>query len=165
MELLKLLSANELVAHAASFLVLLLLMRIFVWKKVFTMLDKRKEKIAADLSTIEKDKKDAASIKAEYEARLRLVDVEAQKLIQVAVQEGRKITEEVRQKAREEGHAIVENARKAVQFELERARKELKEELVDITIRAAENLIEEKLTEDQDRRIVEDFLQKIEGIE
>jgi F-type H+-transporting ATPase subunit b len=165
MELFKLLSANELVAQAASFLILLLLMRIFVWRRVFKMLDKRKEKIASDLSKIEKDKENAAGIKAEYEARLRLVDVEAQKLIQAAVQEGKKVTEEIRQQAREEGHEIVENARKAVQFELEKARKELKEELVDITIKAAENLIEEKLTVEQDRRIVEDFLQRIEGIE
>ncbi|MCX5704085.1 MAG: F0F1 ATP synthase subunit B [Candidatus Omnitrophica bacterium] len=164
MELLKLLSANELVAHTVSFLILLLLMRIFVWDRVFKMLDKRKEKIASDLSKIEKDKENAANIKVEYEARLRLVGIEAQKLIQAAAQEGRKITEEVRQKAREEAHEIVENARKAVQFELEKAKKELKEQLVDITIKAAENLIEEKLTEDQDRRIVEDFLQKIEGI-
>jgi F-type H+-transporting ATPase subunit b len=165
MELFKLLSANELVAHAVSFLILLLLMRIFVWGRVFKMLDKRKEKIASDLDKIEKDKEIAASIKEEYQAQLRLVDVQAQKLIQAAAQEGRRITEEIRQKAREEAHEIVENARKAVQFELDKAKKELKEELVDITIRAAENLIEEKLTEDQDKRIVEDFLQKIEGME
>ncbi len=165
MELLKLLSANELVAQAVSFIILLLLMRIFVWRRVFKMLDKRKEKIASDLSKIDKDKENATSLKAEYDARLRLVDVEAQKLIQAAAQEGRRITEEIRQKAREEGHEIVENARKAVQFELEKARKELKEELVDITIKAAENLIGEKLTVEQDKKIVEDFLQKIEGME
>lgn len=164
MELLKLLSANELVAHAASFLVLLLLMRIFVWGRVLKMLDKRKEKIASDLSKIEKDKVNAASIKAEYEAQLKLVDIQAQKLIRAAVQEGQKITEEIRQKAREEAHEIVENARRAVQFELEKAKRELKGELVDITIRAAENLIEEKLTVEQDRKVVEDFLRKIEGI-
>ncbi|HTZ11959.1 MAG TPA: F0F1 ATP synthase subunit B [Candidatus Margulisiibacteriota bacterium] len=165
MELLKLLSANELVAHALSFLLLLLLMRIFVWKRVFQMLDKRKEKIASGLSRIEKDKEEAAGIKAEYEARLRLVDIEAQKLIEAASQEGKRITEEVRQKAREEAHEIVENARKAVKFELEKARKELRDELVDITIKAAENLIEEKLTVEHDRKLVEDFLQKIEGVE
>jgi len=165
MELLKLLSVNELVAHTVSFLALLLLMRVFVWGRVFKMLDKRKEKIASDLSRIEKDIENAAGLKAEYEARLRLVDVETQKLLQAAAQEGRKMTEEIRQKAREEAHAIVENARKAVQFELEKARMQLKEELVDITIKAAENLIEEKLTKEQDRRIVEDFLQKIEGVE
>lgn len=164
MELLKLLSANELVAHAVSFLILLLLMRIFVWRKVLQMLDKRREKIASDLKKIEQDKENAARIKTEYDAQLRLVDIEAQKLIQAAVQEGKKVTEEIRQKAREEAHEIVENARKAVEFELEKARQEFKDEVVDITIRAAENLIGEKLTEEQDKRIVEDFLEKIEGM-
>lgn len=164
MELLKLLSANELAAHTVSFIILLLLMRIFVWGRVFKMLDKRKEKIASDLNKIERDKENAAGMRLEYEARLKIADAQAQKLIQAAAQEGRKITEEIRQRAREEAHEIVENARKAVQFELGKAKKELKEELVDITIKAAENLVEEKLTVEQDRRIVEDFLRKIEGI-
>jgi F-type H+-transporting ATPase subunit b len=165
MELLKLLSANELVAHTVSFLVLLVLMRLFVWDRVFKMLDSRRDKIASDLGQIQKDKEDAAGVKAEYEARLRLVDVEAQKLIQAAVQEGKKVTEEIRQKAREEAQQIVENARQAVQFELAKARKDFRNEVVDITIRAAENLIEERLSVEQDRKIVEDFLQRIEGVE
>jgi F-type H+-transporting ATPase subunit b len=165
MELLKLLSANELVAHAVSFLILLLLMRIFAWDKILGVLDKRKEKIAADLRTIEKDKESAARIMAEYESRLKLIDIEARKLIQAAVQEGRKITEEVRHTAREEARNIVDNARKSIQIELSQAREGLKGEIVDIAISAAGHLIGEKLTTEQDKRIVEDFLQKLEKAE
>lgn len=164
MELLKLLSTNELVAHTVSFLILLLLMRIFVWDNILGVLDKRKEKIAADLKTIEEEKENAARAKAEYESRLKLIDIEAQKLIQAAVQEGRKITEEIRHMAREEAHNIIENARRSMQLELSQVRGSLKEELTDITLRAAEHLIGEKLTAEQDKKIVEDFLREIEGI-
>jgi F-type H+-transporting ATPase subunit b len=140
-------------------------MRIFVWRRILNILDKRKEKIASDFRKIDEARETAVRLKSEYESRLRLVEIEAHKLIQAAAQEGRKITEEIRQKAHEEANNIIESARRAVQFELNTSREKLKEELVDITILATENLIREKLTEDQDRRIVEDFLQKIEGME
>ncbi len=49
MELLKLLSTNEIVAQVLSFLILLFLLRKFAWKKILKILDERKEKIALEL--------------------------------------------------------------------------------------------------------------------
>jgi F0F1-type ATP synthase membrane subunit b/b' len=42
------------------------------------------------------------------------------------------------------------------------SREELKDDIVDLTIRVAENVIQEKLSEESDRRLVEDFLKGIE---
>jgi F-type H+-transporting ATPase subunit b len=164
MELLKLLSANELVAQIVSFLILLFLLRKFAWDKILKVLDERKARIANELKVIEEEKQNAAKIKAEYEAKMRLVDAQVRKLITAAEESGRKITEEIRQKAREEAHNIVENARVEIQFEIDKAKGKLKDELVDIVIKATEEMIEEKLTEEQDRRIVDNFLQKIDTL-
>jgi F-type H+-transporting ATPase subunit b len=162
MELLKLISTNELIAQLVSFLMLFFLLRKFAWDKILNFIDQRRETIANELARIEEEKQNALKAQAEYEARIKNIEVEAKKIFQAAAEEGARITEELRQKARDEAHGIVENARKAMQFDLNKIRGALKEELVDITIRAAELLIEEKLTEQQDRRIVENFLQEIE---
>jgi F-type H+-transporting ATPase subunit b len=162
MELLKLLSANELVAQIASFLILLFLLRKFAWDKILKVLDQRKERLAHELKAIEEEKEHAAKIKAEYEAKMKAVDLQTQKLIQGAEAEARKITEEIRQKAVAEAHKIVEDARTEIQYEI---KEKLRDEIVDIVIKASENIIEEKLNPEQDRKIVEDFLQKIDKLE
>lgn len=165
MELLKLLSANELVTHIVSFLILFFLLKKFAWGKILTALDQRRERIALELKTIEETKKDTARLKQEYELKMKAVDAQARKQIQAAMDEGKKITEDIRQSAREEAHRIVENAGRVVQDEIARSMGKLKEELVEITMKATENLIGEKLTEAADRKIVENFIREIETVE
>lgn len=164
MELLKLLSVNELVTHIVSFLILFFLLKKFAWGKILAALDQRRERIALELKTIEENKKDAARIKEEYELKMKTVEAQARKQIQAAIEEGKKITEDIRQSAREEARKIVENAGVVVQDEIHKSMGKLKEELVEISIQAAENLIGEKLTEAADRKIVEKFIQEIETI-
>ena len=164
MELLKLLSTQELIAQTISFLILFFLLRKFAWGKILKVLDERRARIASERKAAEEQMQLAAGLKAEFEAKMRLVDLEARKLIQAAEESGRKITEEIRQKAREEAHAIVENARQGIEFEIRQARETLKQDLVDIVLKATESLIEEKITEDQDRRIIENFLGKIDNL-
>jgi len=165
MELLKLLSVNELVTHIVSFLILFFLLKKFAWGKVLAALDQRRDRIALELKTIEENKKDAARLREKYEMKMKDVDAQARKQIQAAVEEGKKITEDIRQSAREDARRIVENAGLVVQDEIHKSMGKLKEELVEITIQATESLIGEKLTEAADRKIVEKFIQEIETVE
>jgi len=165
MELLKLISANEIIAQIISFLILVFLLRLFAWKRILGLLDRRKEKIASDFNKIEETKLEIAGLKADYEKKLNTIDEAASKKIQEAMIEGRKITEEIRKKAHLEAQDIIENARDNIKHELAKAKEELKSNVIDLTIRAAESVIQEKLTEGDDRKLVEDFLNRIDEIE
>lgn len=164
MELLKLLSANELVAQILTFFLVLWLLRAFMWKRLLRLLDERKERIASELKAIEDAKADVAGIKAAYDGKIAAIDEEAKKRIHAAVAEGAKITEAMRKKAQEEAQDIIESAKAAMKEDLAEAKVELREELVNITIKAAENVIEEKLTAEEDRKIVESFLDRIDKV-
>ena len=164
MELLKLLSANELVAQIISFLLVLWLLRVFLWKRLLKLLDDRKEKIASELKTIEDTQAETSRIKADYETKITEIDKEAAKRIQKAKEEAQKAAEGIRKKAEEEAEIIVANGKADIQDELIKAKEQLKTELVDITIKATENIIGEKFTENQDKKIIEDFLEDIDKI-
>ena len=165
MELLKLLSAGEVVAQVLSFLLLLILLRIFFWKKILKTLDDRKERIAAEFNKIKDAEGQIAVLKSDYEEKLSRIEDIAKAKFQEAMDEGKKLSEEVRKKAQEGAQDIIEDARKSIEYELSKAKEELKNQIVDLTIRAAEDLIQEKLTEEGDRKLVENFLEKIEKIE
>jgi len=159
------LSANELVAQIISFLILFMLLRIFAWKRVLALLDARKERIAKQFKDLEDSQSKAAKLQAEYAAKLANIEAEARQKIQEALAQGRGITDEVRKHAHEEAQEIIKNAKANIQHELETAKEQLKDEIIDLTIAAAGNIIQEKLTGDGDRKLVRDFLDRMDEVD
>jgi len=160
-ELLKLLSTSQIVAQIVSFLILLFVLRIFVWKKFLNILDSRKERISAELRTISDTQAQASRLKAEYETALSRMEEDAHARIQTAVSEGRKMASAIKNEAEREADRIIYAAKNTIKEEVAQAKSELKKEMVDLAIGAAEKVIEDRLTEDQDRKIVEEFLNKV----
>ncbi|MFA6349416.1 MAG: F0F1 ATP synthase subunit B [Candidatus Omnitrophota bacterium] len=162
MELLKLLSSNEIVAQAISFLILLLLMRIFVWKKLLAILDKRKETIASEFKKIEDAKLSASKLQEELENRLKSIDELSKSRINEAVREGEKLSIEIKKQAHHEAQKIVEDARSYTKYELSKVKEGLKDEIIDLVMKATEDIIEEKITDEGDKKIVESFINRVD---
>ncbi|MCX5713014.1 MAG: F0F1 ATP synthase subunit B [Candidatus Omnitrophica bacterium] len=162
MELLKLLSANEMVAQAISFLILLLLMRIFVWKKLLGILDQRKEKISSEFKNIEDAKLAASKLQEDLENRLKSIDELSRSRINEAIREGEKLAIEIKKSAHQDAQKIVEDARSYTKYELSKVKEGLKEEIIELVMKATEDVIEEKMTEEVDKKIVENFLNRVD---
>ncbi|MDD5634405.1 MAG: F0F1 ATP synthase subunit B [Candidatus Omnitrophica bacterium] len=162
MGILKLLSTNELITQIVNFFILLIIMRIFFWKRILTFLEERRARIAAEFKSIEDAKQETEKLKQEYEARLRAVEGEALAKIQEAADQGRKQAEEIRQKAYMEAQTIIDNAKASMRYEIIKAREKMKEEIIDLAMDATKAVIEEKLTEEDDKKLIEEFLKKIE---
>ena len=165
MEMLKLLSANELVAQIISFLILLILLRIFVWKKILNFLDKRKERIASEFKKIEETRADIEKMKLDYDAKLSSIEQTAQLKMHDAANESKLIFEDARKKANIQAQEIIDSAKSSIKYELAKAKDELKNDIIDMTIKATEDLIKEKITGDEDRKLVKDFIDGINKIE
>jgi len=165
MELLKLLSASEVFAQIISFLILFFILRAFAWKPLLKLLDERKARIAEGFLQIEETKQGVEKLKAEYQARLDTVAEEAGLKIKEAVKEGRQMADDIKRIAHQDAQKIIDDARRDIKYELAKAKDELKDQIIDLTIGAAETLIQDKLTEAEDRKIVENFLDKIDEIE
>jgi len=163
MELLKMLNAHEIVAQIISFLILLFILRLVAWKRVLAFLDARKEHIAGELRDAENARLEAQKIKTDYELMLSKIDDEARRRIKQAVDEGRQLQDGLKKSAYLESQKIIDQARANIKYEFSKAKEELKEEIIDLSIKAAESVIQEKLTEKEDRKLVKDFLDKIEA--
>ncbi len=164
MDLLKLLSTNEIVAQIIGFLILLTLLRIFAWRKILGFLDKRKEHIALELRNIEESKSAIEKIRLDYAAKLVAIEQVAQEKIHAALDESKVILEDTRKEAHLQAQEIIDSAKASVKYELAKAKDELKNEIIDLAIKATENLIEEKLTEEGDRKLVKDFLEGVDKL-
>ena len=159
------LSASEILAQIVSFFLLLFLLRQFAWKKILGLLDKRKEKISSQLTEIESTKLEIATLKSDYEAKISNIASQAQEKINAAVEEAKVISSQMHKKANEEAQDIILDARAQVKYEVSKAQEQLKEKIVDIALSAARTVIQEKLTGEGDRKIVEDFIREVEKAE
>lgn len=162
MELLKLLSANEIVAQALAFLILLWIMRAIFWKKFLKLLDDRKDKIASEFKLIADARTDIEKTRQDYQQRLADIDDTARVRMQEAIAEGRRIAEEIRDNASKDADKLVENARATIASDVVKAKEELKNTMVDLVIDTAGKVIQEKLSEAQDKKLVSHFLDEIE---
>ncbi len=164
MELLKLLNTSEIAAQIVSFLLLLFLSRIFFWNKILVFLDQRKERIAAELRSIEETKSGVEVLKSDYGVKLSEIEKTANKKIQEGIEAGKKISDDIQKKAHEEAKKIIDNAKMSMKYELSQVKEVLKEEIVDLVIKATAEVIENKLTEEQDKKIIETFLSQIDKV-
>jgi len=162
--LLNMLSASEIFAQVLSFFLLLFLLKLFAWKKILNLLDQRKEKIRSEFEKIENSKLEISKLKADYESKMLSIHEQAEVKIREAIEEGRKLNAQMRKQAHEDAQDIINDARKQVKHEISQVQEKLKDRIVDIALDAARNVIQEKLTEDGDRKIVEDFIKEMEDV-
>lgn len=164
MDLLKQLTANEMIAQIISFLLLLALLRIFAWNKLLKLLDARRAGIASEFKKIEDTQAGLEKLKAGYDKRMANIEAESRAKIQEAIAEGKNISQEIRESARQEARAILDKAQENIENELVKAKQELKQKVIELTLGTTEKFIKEKLTEEKDRKLASDFLDELEKV-
>jgi F-type H+-transporting ATPase subunit b len=147
-----------------NFLVLVFLM-VFMMKKmdIKGYFSKRTELIEQTLKEAKEAKALAERALAEVEEKLRVKDREIGEIMAYAKQSAEK--EKVRLAEEGEGMKakILEQTRNNIDYELKKAKETIKEEAVLIAMELAEKKIREKLTTEEQIKLLEESLAKIEG--
>ena len=99
---------------------------------VRNVLEIRRQKIAGELAQAADDKKSAAAMKAEYEAKLKDVSKEADAILEEARRKAKVRENEIVEEARAEAARIVERANREVELEKKKALDDMKQEIVSI---------------------------------
>ncbi len=112
-----------------------------LFNPVRDVLEKRKQKIAGELEQAAADKNDAEAMKAEYEAKLKEVDEESERILEAARRKAKAREDEIVRQAKAEAARIIERGSHEVELEKKKAVDELKQELVNIAAMMAEKAV------------------------
>lgn len=164
MELFKLLHPQMILAQMVCFALVFLLLKQFLWGPVFNILEERRKKIDEQIRLVEETKAESVRLRVEMEKALANIEEMVQKRLREVEALGELKSREIKEKARHEADRIIEDARTELRFELERSRFLLKGEVVDMIMTVTEQMIQEKLTFDQDRKIIEGLLNDLEKV-
>ena len=96
------LSLGTILAQMLNFFILVWLLARFAYKPLLAMMTERKERIAKDLEAAEEARADAEKFKADYAAQISNARVEAQQIVEKAIQEAENTTREQLATAREQ---------------------------------------------------------------
>jgi len=124
---------------------------------------KRTELIEQSLREAREAKELAQKALAEVEERLKVKDTEIASIIAGAKLSG----ENEKARLMEEGDKlkarILEQARTNIDYEVKRAKESIKQEAVEIAMELAEKKLKERLSKDEQLKLLEESLAKIEG--
>ncbi len=145
-----------LVSQMLNFLILLALLRAFFFGPIGQILEQRAQKVKGDLEEASRKNTQAQSLQEEYRAKLAAFDQECYRLRQEAITEAQKAKETILAEAGEKAQALQEQARREIALERDRAWASLKERMVQLTMLAAEKVIETSL----DDRVHHELIRK-----
>lgn len=148
--------------HMLGFVITVIILKSFAWKPLLGLLEERRQKIKSEFDGIEAGKTEVADLKAGYEAKLKDIENLSRQKLTEAVNEGQKIAAELKEQGRDEAKEIVNRAKAELERDVDKARVALKEDMVSMTIAAAEKIISSKLDDEQNRRLISDFIDSVE---
>jgi len=149
-----------LVVFIINFIVLLILLRLFLYKPVLKMLDERARRTKEAMELAEATKKEYEQARIEVQKQIDQGRQEAQAIITQALQTGERLREESREEATKQAQAIIERTRAELESEREKLVDGLRKEFVEIAISAAEKVIRETLDKERHRKLIEETLQQ-----
>lgn len=154
------LSLPQVIAAIVNFFLLLALLKVFLYKPVFNMLDARKNEIQDNLSAAEKAREEARDMREKYEMSLKEANTKAQSIIQEASDLGEKTRAEILAQARQEAVRVTEKAKDEIEREKEQALKDLRYEVANLALDAAEKVVGRTVTVADHNSLVDEFIKE-----
>ena len=149
-----------LVVFIVNFIILLVMLRLFLYQPVMKVLDERAKRTKEGMELAEATKKEYEQAKVEVQKQIEKGRQEAQAFIAQAVQTGERLKEESRQEATKQAQLIVDRTRAELETERDKIVENLRKEFVDISISAAEKVIKETLNKEKHRKLIEETLKE-----
>ena len=149
-----------LVTHLLSFIILMIVLKIFLYKPIVNMLDQRSQRIRESLEAAERAREESAASQEEVQAQLEAARAEGQQLIASAREVAGRFREEETAKVRQEIEAERSRATANIQRERDTAIEQLRSEFADLAITAAERVVERSLDQQAHQDIIDHVLEE-----
>jgi F-type H+-transporting ATPase subunit b len=155
----QLLFDTALLAIAVFFLVLA--MSYLLFNPARKLLKDRQERISNDIDSAKEDKESAAALKAEYEAKLKEVDKEAEGILAEARQKAMKNQAKIIDEAKEEASRIVKRAQEEAELEKKHAMDDMKQEMITVAAMMAQKVVAASIDTNIQSTLVDETLKEM----
>lgn len=151
----------DLLWRTMNFVVLAGALVFLLRKPIANGLSSRRQGIKDELDDLEVQKQEAERRLAEYKEKLSLLDKEVEKIVAEYIREGEAAKAKIIEEAQALAEKLQEQAKKNIEHEFDKAKQQLKAEMAGQAVAMAEQLIKEHINEEDQERIVDEYLTKV----
>lgn len=144
-----------------NFTVLVVGLFFLLRKPVSKALNGRIIGIKEQLEDLEAKKTEAERELAKYEEKLAKLEAEADGIIEEYIRQGNEAKVRILKEAEAAAEKLEEQAKKNIEHEFEQAKIRLKEDVLEKAMAKAEEIIKEKISTDDQERLVDEYLNKV----
>lgn len=146
---------------AISIFFLFLFLSYLLFNPARKLLKDRQDRIDNDISTAESDKEQAAALKAEYEAKLKDIDKEAEAILAESRQKAMKNEAKIVDEAKGEASRIIKRAQDEAELEKKHAMDDMKQEMIQIASLMAAKVVTASIDTKVQDTLVEETLKEM----
>ena len=144
------------------FLLVLFALYRFAFPHILGAVEAREARIAELLSAAQRDRDEAQSLLETQRTQQEELRAQIQEMLAEGRTAGERMREDIVAEARREQQALLERARRDIDQQADQAIADLKAQAVELSIAAASRLIEKNLDQEENRRLVRDYLERLE---
>jgi len=149
-----------LLAQIINFAILLGLLYLVAYKPLMRMLDERSRRVKESMEQTEVIKQQAERAEEEVKKQLEAAGKEGMEIIAQAMHTGEEVRQKAQQEAKQDAESLIARARVEIKRERDGAIDELRKEFADLTIMAAEKVIERSLDKQTHRQLIDRVLKE-----
>jgi F-type H+-transporting ATPase subunit b len=142
------------VTNIIGFLIVLWILRRFAWGPLLSFIEERRRRISEEFASIDKQRSEVSRLRDEFSSKLKEIESLKRASIQEGAAEGQKLADSIKTDARREAQDIRDRARDEARREVDKARIELRDSIVEMTVRAAEKIMLERLDGAKHRELI-----------
>ncbi|HHV08952.1 MAG TPA: F0F1 ATP synthase subunit B [Clostridiales bacterium] len=154
-------NAANLIFNMVNIIILFVFFRLFLFKPVNNILEKRKRLIEDSLQDADDKKAEAYQLKAGYEAELKQAGDQAGSIIKEARERAEVEYNRILQEARQESAKVMEEANRMIEFERKKSIENAQAEVAGIAMLAAAKVIGKNVDDSTNRQFLDDFLKEV----
>ncbi len=148
----------EFIPMLVAFIILWIVLAKFGWPAFNRILEQRKSTIADSLKKSEEARVESERVLAEYKQQLNDAKKQSSLIISEAKRAGEAAKADITAQAQREADGMIEKARVAIETEKKSAISELQGSVVDISTAVASKLIDQDLSDDEHRKLIEHYV-------
>ncbi|QHF54494.1 MULTISPECIES: F0F1 ATP synthase subunit B [Streptococcus] len=145
----------------ASFVVLIVLIRVFAWNKITGIFEERANKIANDIDAAEEKLAVAANLVQQREDELIQGRIEGQKIIQDAVERAKLEKKRILEQADIEIQGLKQKAELEIEADKREAQENLRVQVAELAVDLAGKIIFEDLDQQAHSNLIDRYLDKL----
>ncbi|MDY0131365.1 MAG: hypothetical protein RBR53_01740 [Desulforegulaceae bacterium] len=144
-----------------NFAVLVSVLFVLLRKPVSNFFSQRIENLKLEISELELKKEEAEKELHKFQKKMESLEEEVKTIVDTYVEQGEKAREKIIAEAKISAEKLQIQAERKIEQEFKLARESLSREIVEKAVLEAEKLIRENITEEDQEKIVSDYIRKV----